>query len=144
MISLTLSTAMKFQSKFFRRWSFFDQNQQPLNSVMPCEKILWALLTSQCPYKFFSYLNLRNASDRFWLFQRFRFCFPGSAYFSTRNLPSWEQYCGKSESFGKEFRQIKFIAVDRVTPFTQSNLFPILICFFLIPGPKEIPFNKPI
>ena len=29
-----------------------------------------------------------------------------------------------------------------VTPSTQSNLFPILICFFLIP--KEIPFRKTI
>ena len=29
-----------------------------------------------------------------------------------------------------------------VTPSTQSNLFPILICFFLIP--KKIPFLKTI
>jgi len=29
-----------------------------------------------------------------------------------------------------------------LTPSTQLNLFPILICFFLIP--KEIPLRKPI
>jgi len=120
---VTLSTAMKFPSKFFGKWSFFDQHQQPLNSVEPFERILRALFISQCPYKFSSFLDLRNASNRFRLFARdfrlFRFFFSGSACFSKlappRNLPSWVQYYGKYESFGKEFRLTKFIAVERIT-----------------------------
>jgi len=40
---VTVSTAMKFVSKFFRKWSFFDQNQQPFNSVEPFERIRRAL-----------------------------------------------------------------------------------------------------
>ena len=121
-IYITLSTAMKFASKFFRKWSFFEQNQQPLYSVEPFERIFRALLISQCPYKFSSFLDLRNASKRFRLFSRdfwlFRFFFSGSACFSkltpTRNLPSWAKYHGKFESFEKEFRRSKFIAVERI------------------------------
>jgi len=38
---------------------------------------------------------------------------------------------------------LKFYRFEiRITPSTQSNLFPMLICFFLLP--KEIPFRKPI
>jgi len=36
---VTLSTALKFSSKFFRKRSFFDQNQQTLNNVEPFERI---------------------------------------------------------------------------------------------------------
>ena len=57
----TLFTAMEFASKFLRKWSFFDQNQQPLNSVEPFERILRALITSQCPYKLSFLLDLKNA-----------------------------------------------------------------------------------
>jgi len=93
---VTPSTAMKFRPKLFWKWSFFDQNQQPLKSVEPFERILRALFISQCPYKFSSFLDLRHASNRFRLFLRdfrlFRFFFPGSACFSTLaspwNLPS--------------------------------------------------------
>jgi len=99
-----------------------------LKSVKPFERILRALFTSQCPYKFSSFLDLRNASNRFRLFPRdfrlFRFFFPGSACYSTlaspQNLPSWVKHYGKFESFGKEFRRTKFIAVERV------------ICFFYV------------
>ena len=89
--SLTLSTALKFSAKFFRKPcpSFFDQNQQPLNNVEPFEKILRALCIAQCPYKFSSVLNLRNGFSRFRLFacdfQLFRFFFSGSACFP--NVP---------------------------------------------------------
>jgi len=132
------------------KWSFFDQNQQPRQSVEPFERILRALFISQCPYKFSSFLDLRNASDRFRLFSRdfrlFRFFFPGSVCFSTlvspQNLPSWVKYYGRFESFGNEFRRTKFIAVERVRPlqFNVSGnldieaaelLFPDF-CFHLI------------
>jgi len=121
-LSLTPSTATKFRPKFFWKWSFFDQNQQPLKSVEPFERILWALFISQCPYKFSSFLHLRNASDRFRLFSRdfrlFLFFFPGSARFSSlaspRNLSSWVKYYGKFKFFEKEFRWTKFIVVERV------------------------------
>jgi len=121
---VTPSTAMKFRPKFFWKSSFFDQNQQPLKSVEPFERILRALFISQCPYKFSSFLNRRNACNRFRLFSRdfrlFPFSFPGSACFSSlaspRNLPSWRKYYEKLESFGKEFRWTKIIAVERVTP----------------------------
>jgi len=114
---------MKFRPKFFWKWSFFDQNQQLLQSVEPFERILRALFISQCPYKISSFLDRRNASHRFRLFSRdfrlFLFFFPGSACFSSlaspRNLPSWVKYYEKLESFGKEFRWTKFIAVERVT-----------------------------
>ena len=101
--SLALSTAMKFQSKIFRKWSFFNQNQQPLKSVEPFERNLRALFISQCPCNFFCFLDLRNAFNRFRLLSRdfrlYGFFFPGSACFSKfsslaspRNLPSWEKY----------------------------------------------------
>jgi len=116
---------MKFRQKFFWKCSFFDQNQQPLKGVEPFQRILRALFISQCPHKFPSFLDLRNASNRFRLFSRdfrlFRFFFPGSACFSSlafpRNLPSWVKYHGRFESSGKEFRWTKFIAVERVRLF---------------------------
>jgi len=119
---------MKFRPKFFWKWSFFDQNQQPLKGVEPSERILRALFLSQCQYKFYSFLDLRNASHRFRLFSRdfrlFRFFFPGSACFSSlaspQSLPSRAKYHGKFESFGKEFRWTKFIAVERVSSFALS------------------------
>jgi len=118
---LTPSTAMRFRPKIFWKWNFFDQNQQPFKGVEPFERILRALFISQCPYNFSSFLDLRNASNKFRLFSRdfrlFGFFFPGFACFSSlaspRNLPSWVKYYGKFESFGKEFRWIKFIAVVR-------------------------------
>jgi len=61
---------MKFASKFFRKWSFFDQFQQPRNRVKPFERILRTLFISQCPYKFSSFLDLRNAFHRLRLFSR--------------------------------------------------------------------------
>jgi len=69
-LQLTISTAMKFASKFLRKWSFWDQNQQPLTSVEPFERILRAFITSQCPYKFSFFLDFRNAFNRFQLFSR--------------------------------------------------------------------------
>ena len=126
---ITPSTALKFPPKFFWKWSFFHQNQQPLQGVEPFERILRALFISQCPYKFSSFLDLRNASNSFQLFSRdfrlLRFFFPGSACFSTlaspRNLPSWVKYYGKFESFGKEIRRTKFIAVERVRFGNKSD-----------------------
>ena len=113
--SVTLSTVMKFRLKFFWKWSFFDQNQRPLKSVEPFERNLRALFISQCPYKFSSFLDLRNSLNRFRLFSRdfrlYGFFFAGSACFSLaspRNLPSWVQYYRKFERFGKEFRWTKF------------------------------------
>jgi len=119
----TPSTALKFLSKFFRKQSFSDQNQQPLNNVEPFERILRALLIAQCPYKFFSFLDLRNGSSRFRMFardfRRFRFFFSGSACFSKvappGNLQRWVKYYGKFERFGKEFRWTKFNAVEIVS-----------------------------
>ena len=77
---VTLSTALKFLPKFFRKQSFFIQNQQPLNNIEPFERNLRALFIAQCPYKFSSFLDLRNGSSRFRLFARefqlFRFLFP--------------------------------------------------------------------
>jgi len=128
---------MKFRPKFFWKWSFFDQNQQPLKGVEPFERILRALFISQCPYKFSSFLHLRNASNRFRLFLRdfwlFRFFFPGSACFSSltsvRNLPSWVKYHGNFESFGKEFRCTKFIAVERVVRNLRRTLLRLMRLF---------------
>jgi len=133
------STAMKFWPKFFWIWSFFDQNQQPLKNVEPLERILRALFISQCPYKFSSFLDLRNAFNMFRLFSRefrlFRFFFPGSACYSSlaspRNLPSWVKYHRKFESFGKEFRWTKFIAVERVTACLSIYLDSFLSCVSL-------------
>ena len=120
---LTPSTAMKFRPKFFWKWSFFDQNQQPLKSVEPFERNLRGLFISQCPYKFSSFLDLRNASSRFRLFSRdfrlYGLFFPGSACFSSlaspRNLPNWVKYYRNFQRFRKEFRWTNFIAVERVT-----------------------------
>ena len=118
--------------KFFWKWCFFDQHQEPLKSVQPFERILRALFISQCPYKFSFFLDLRNASNRFRLFSRdfrlYGFFFPGSTCFlslaSPRNLPSWVKYSGKFERFGKEFRWTKFRAVERVTcPDCHISLF---------------------
>ena len=66
-LCLTPSTAVKIRPKFLNM-KLFDQNQQPLKSVKPFERILRALFISQCPYKFSSFLDLRNTSDRFRLF----------------------------------------------------------------------------
>ena len=68
---------------------------------------------SQCPYKFSSFLDLRNASNRFRLFSRdfrlYGFFYPGSACFSSLAfLPSLLKYYRK---FRQEFR---WIAVERV------------------------------
>ena len=137
----TLSTALKFALKFFRKRSFFDQNQQPLNNVEPFERILRALFIAQCPYKFSSFLDLRNGSSRFQDFRRFRFSFSGSAFFSKvpppGNLQSWVKYYGKYkgkyESFGKEFRWTKFNAVERV-----NSIFYILYStLFYSPFPRR-------
>ena len=106
----------------FENEDFSTKTSNPLKGVEPFESILRALFRSQCPYKFFSFLDLRTAFNRFRLFSRdfwlFRFIFPGSACFSSlasaRNLPSWVKYHGKFESFGKEFRWTKFIVVERV------------------------------
>jgi len=100
----------------------FRPKQQPLQSVEPFERILRALFISQCPYKFSSFLDLKNVFNRFRLFSRdfrlFRFFLPWSACFSSlaspRNLPSWVKYYGKFASFGKECRFTEFIAVKRV------------------------------
>jgi len=121
---------MKFRPKFFWKWSFFDQIQQPLKSVETLERILRALFISQCPYKLSSFLNRRNASNRFRLFSRgrqFPFFFPGSVCFSSLtspwNLPSWVKYYKKLESFENEFRWTKFIVVifPRTGCSTSSN-----------------------
>jgi len=45
-IIITPSTAMKFRPKFFWKWSFFDQNHQPLKGVEPFERFLRALSSS--------------------------------------------------------------------------------------------------
>jgi len=111
---------MKFRPKFFWKWSFFDQNQQPLKDVEPFERILRALFISQCSYKFLSFLDVRNASHRFRLFLRdfrlFWFFFPGSAYFSSlaspRNLPSWVKCRGKV---------LKRISVDQIHSGGEGN-----------------------
>jgi len=114
----------------------------PLKIVEPFERILRALFISQCPYKFSSFLDLKNASERFRLFSRdfqlFRFFFPGSACFSTlaspQNLPSWVKYYEKFESFGKEFQRTKFIAVrglDQLLEiFIEFNFFDCIGAVF--------------
>jgi len=144
-VFVTPSTAMKFRLKFFWKWSFFDQNQEPLKSVEPFGRKLRALFISQCPYKFSSFLDLSNAFDRFRLFSRdfrlFRFFFPGSACFSTlvspQNLPSWLKYYGKFESFGKEFRRTKFIAVEGVSKFSSVQSF-LFVCLFVGIKPEKL------
>jgi len=67
----------------------------PCNSVESFERILGKLDKAQFPYKFFSFLDLRNGSSRFQLFardfRRFRFFFSESACFSTLAPPKiWE------------------------------------------------------
>ena len=127
---LALPTALKFPPTFFRKRSFFDQTQQPLNNVKPFERILRAFFFAQCPYKFSSFLDLRNGSCRFRLFacdfRRFRFSFLGSACCSKvappRNLPSRVKYYWKYESFGKEFRWTKLNAVERVVVVVVVSL----------------------
>jgi len=56
-IYVTPSTAMKFRPKFYWKWSFFDQNQQPLKSVEPFERILRALFISPPPPLWNSHRN---------------------------------------------------------------------------------------
>ena len=115
---------IEFSSKFFRKRSFFNQNQQPLNDVEPFERIFRALFIAQCPYKFSSFLDLKNGSSRFRLFAHdfrlIRFFFSGFACYSKvappGKLQRWVKYDGKFASFGKEFRWTKFNAVERVTP----------------------------
>jgi len=69
MWTVTFSTASKFASKFCRKQSFFYPNQQPFNNVEPYERItLRALFFAQCPYKFSSFLDLKNDCSRFRLF----------------------------------------------------------------------------
>ena len=108
---LALSTALKFSSKFFRKWSFFDRNQQTLNNVKHLERILWAFFIAQCPYKFSSFLDLRNGSCRFRLFardfQQFRFFFFGICMLfksgPPRNLQRWVKCHGKLKVLEKNF-----------------------------------------
>ena len=121
-VCITLSTEKKFSSKFFRKRSFCDQNQLPLNNVESFDTNLRALFIAQCPYRFSSFLDLRNASTRLRLhardFWRFQFFVPLSPCFPQcpppRNLQSWVKYYGKFERFEKEFRWTKFNAVERV------------------------------
>jgi len=113
-LAFTPPTAMKFRPKFFWKWSFFDQNQQPLQSVEPFERNRRALFISQCPYEFFLFLDVRNASNKqvptvFTWFPTVSILF---SLASPRNLPSWAKYYGKFERFGKEFRRTKFIAEE--------------------------------
>jgi len=126
----TLSTALKFSSKFFRKRSFFDQNQQPLTNVEPVERIHRALFIR--PYKFFFSLDLRNGSSRLRLFardfRRFWFFFSGSACFSKvafpGNLQSWVKYYAKYESLGKEFQRTKLNVVVVVVVSLLIQLKP--------------------
>jgi len=109
--------------KFFAKRSLFGQNQQPLHNVEPFERILRVLFIAQCPYKFSSFLDLKNGSSRFRMFardvRRFRFLFMGSACLSKvatpGNLQSWVKYDRNFESFGKQFWWAQFNAVERVT-----------------------------
>ena len=57
-LGLTLSTAMNFASKFFRKRSFFDQDQQPLNNVEPFERILLSLHNARTNSFLFSILEM--------------------------------------------------------------------------------------
>jgi len=101
-------------------------------------RILRTLFLSQCPYTFSSFLDLRNASNWFRLFSRdfrqFRFFLSGSECFSkvapSQNLPSWVKYYGKFASFGKEFRWIQFVAVERVNPLHTIKIIPDSDMFF--------------
>jgi len=105
--------------------------------VSPFEIIFRALLIAQCPYRFSSFLDLRNGSSRFRLFardfRRFRFFLSGSACFSKvappGNLQSWVKYDGKFASFGKEFRWTKLSVVERVTVHVCSFLFNRLFVY---------------
>jgi len=83
---LTLSTALKFSSKFFRKRSFFDQNQQPLNNVEPFERILRALFKAREPPVLGSPPNLivRNSPHGGFL----RWGDPKSRTWRKRNPPS--------------------------------------------------------
>ena len=73
--------------KILWKTKLFDQNQQPLNNVEPFERILRALFIAQCPYKFSSFLDLRNGSSRFRLFAR-----------DFRRFDSFSRVCTLSES----------------------------------------------
>jgi len=104
---------MKFALKFFRKWSFFDQYQQPRNSVEPFERILRTLFISQCPYKLSGSDCFHVISDCFDSFFGICMLFEIGP---PRNLLSWVKYYGTFESFGKEFRRTKFIAVEDPSP----------------------------
>jgi len=106
---------IRIPTEFFWKWSFFDPKQQLLNNVEPFERILRASLIAQCPYKFSSFLDLRNGSSRFRLFARdfrlFRFFFSRSACFS--KVASWK-FAKLSEILWKICKFWKRISMDYI------------------------------
>jgi len=113
---------MRFRPKFCWKWSFFNQNQ-PLNRAEPFERILGALFIPQCPYKFSSFLDFRNASNKFRLFspdfRLFRFFFPGSACFSTLGLPP--KFANLSKILWKIWKFWKRISADQIHSGGEGN-----------------------
>ena len=115
-VCITLSTEKKFSSKFFRKRSFCDQNQLPLNNVEPFDTNLRALFIAQCPYRFSSFLDLRNASTRLRLhardFWRFQFFFSLSACFL--QVPPPPKFAKLSKIWWEIWTFWKGISVDQI------------------------------
>jgi len=81
---------IKIPTEILLKMKLFRPETATINNVEPFEKVLRALLIAQCPYKFSSFLDLRNGSSRFRLFERdfrpFPFFFSRSACFSTPKI----------------------------------------------------------
>ena len=56
---------IKIPTEILLKMKLFRPETATINNVEPFEKVLRALLIAQCPYKFSSFLDLRNGSSRF-------------------------------------------------------------------------------
>jgi len=141
---VTLSTALKFRPKFFWKWSFFDQKQQLLKNVEPFERILRALLIAQRPFKFSSFLDLRNGSSRFRLFARdfrlFRFFFSRSACFSKVGPPP--NFAKLSKMLWKIWKFWKRISVDQIQCGGEGKGLQCFAFWFLSLGSTTQPNDR--
>jgi len=75
---------------------------------------------------------------------------PKSRNNSVPNLYLWNPFHHKWWNFTLNIQKRVIVAVTKIenkykpNPFTQYYLFPILICFFIIPKEIRIPFHKAI
>jgi len=132
---------VKFSLKLFRKWSFFEQIQQPLHCVEPFERILRGLgrrsylifhldsnkqhffsgqgtIPAQIQVLFFFSILEIVLVSRYELFAWFPTVSIRSAHFSKlpppRNLQSWFTCYGQFQSLEKNFKVWGRISVDQI------------------------------